>query len=629
MIFLLRTSLSRNLGDIGNPALYSVSRVGTKVLIDKYIDEVVRQLNMICDTETADLTLDDKLDFFLNTRQSFGRTALLLSGGATLGLNHIGVIKALHECHLLPRIISGASVGSLIAALVCSKTDAELMDAIRVDNLNANALEDPAESGSFIHRISRFLKHGVLFDVEVLISCVRANIGDVTFHEAYNRTRRILNITVSSSTKFEMPKLLNYITAPNVLIWSAVAASCAIPFFYRSAPLMARDKSGKIVPWNPSGHRWIDGSVENDLPMDRLSEMFNVNHFIVCQVNPHVVPFLKPTGGTMKSALSLHPALKSAFFLCTSEFQHRLNQLIELDIFPTMLYRIQNVISQRYDGDITIVPDIKWKDYLQLVSNPTPQSLFDSIVRGERATWPQISIVRNHCQIELNLDEILYRLRIRKLDMNLPGNPYQKLYQPVARVPHNPYSTMPKDLAQTLQTLVSHPTRNTLNMEKENNETLASSNTPVLSRSHSFTNTKSATLLHTSRMPNANDWESSSSNGDLHETSAPARRVKSMNRFQVISDFDQPLPAKAVSKLLESETKSRPKKQHRRKHASRSSPSSPIAASLGPSFTMTPLSSGGGAASSSDESSRSPDGRGRKVRPSRSDGDLRTEHRNN
>ena len=29
---------------------------------------------------------------------------------------------------------------------------------------------------------------------------------------------------------------------------------------------------------------YSDGSVENDLPMQQLSELFNVNHFIVSQV---------------------------------------------------------------------------------------------------------------------------------------------------------------------------------------------------------------------------------------------------------------------------------------------------------------------------------------------------------
>lgn len=110
-------------------------------------------MNWICD-EPADpnndpnLDLKAKHDFFMNIRQSFGRTALLLSGGGTLGalsmfpcafhvftpydmykflgLNHIGVIKCLHEAQLLPRIISGASSGSIMASLVCTKTNDEL-----------------------------------------------------------------------------------------------------------------------------------------------------------------------------------------------------------------------------------------------------------------------------------------------------------------------------------------------------------------------------------------------------------------------------------------------------------------------------------------------------------------------
>ena len=32
---------------------------------------------------------------------------------------------------------------------------------------------------------------------------------------------------------------------------------------------------------------YTDGSIERDLPMQQISELFNVNHFIVSQVNPH------------------------------------------------------------------------------------------------------------------------------------------------------------------------------------------------------------------------------------------------------------------------------------------------------------------------------------------------------
>lgn len=56
----------------------------------------------------------------------YGRPALLLSGGALLGLYHFGVIKTLFEQDLLPRTISGSSMGSIMAAWTCCHTDDEL-----------------------------------------------------------------------------------------------------------------------------------------------------------------------------------------------------------------------------------------------------------------------------------------------------------------------------------------------------------------------------------------------------------------------------------------------------------------------------------------------------------------------
>jgi hypothetical protein len=54
-------------------------------LIEDYNSEVIRQLNMICDTESDEFPTAAKLEFFTHTRQAFGRTALLLSGGAAMG----------------------------------------------------------------------------------------------------------------------------------------------------------------------------------------------------------------------------------------------------------------------------------------------------------------------------------------------------------------------------------------------------------------------------------------------------------------------------------------------------------------------------------------------------------------
>ncbi|CAG8784048.1 7370_t:CDS:10 [Gigaspora margarita] len=350
MTFLLKTSLARNLADMGQPKLYAYTHIGTKKLIENYIAEVVKQMNIICDTESDDISTKDKLEFFINTRQSFGRTALLLSGGATFGLAHIGVIKCLYECKLLPRIISGASSGSIFAAILCTKTDDEIPETLRKlssTGFHLEVFERSSTPETWLIRINRFLKQGVLFDADILTECMRHNIPDMTFQEAYNRTRRILNITVSTSTVYEMPRLLNYLTAPDVknLIPSTVS---------------------RLVGW-----------------------------------------FL---------------------FFAISELEHRLTQLSEFGVMPSLLYRTKAIMSQRYYGDITIVPNISYTDFFRILSNPTPEVVQKATLRGERATWPKISIIRNHCQIELTLDEIVYRLRRRQLGDSFPTRNSEELY---------------------------------------------------------------------------------------------------------------------------------------------------------------------------------------------------------
>jgi len=60
--------------------------------------------------ESDSLTNETKLSFLHSTRHAYGRSALLLSGGATMGLFHLGMVKTLWEQKLLPRIISGATL---------------------------------------------------------------------------------------------------------------------------------------------------------------------------------------------------------------------------------------------------------------------------------------------------------------------------------------------------------------------------------------------------------------------------------------------------------------------------------------------------------------------------------------
>lgn len=60
--------------------------------------------------------------------------------------------------------------------------------------------------------------------------------------------------------------------------------------------------------------------------------------------------------------------------------------------------RLENVLSQRYLGDITIAPELSFKDVSKILSNPDFESANNFIERGERATWPSkyIYIIKNY-----------------------------------------------------------------------------------------------------------------------------------------------------------------------------------------------------------------------------------------
>jgi TAG lipase/steryl ester hydrolase/phospholipase A2/LPA acyltransferase len=423
MLNLVRTALVRDLGGMGNRSLYQHSHIGTKDLIERYIDSTIDTIRALVEMSKYSLPdgleTKDILEQVVYARQAFGRSALLLSGGATFGMNHVGVLKALYETRLLPRIISGASAGSIVCAVLCTRTDEEIPDVLASFPFGDLAVfEEQGKEDGILDRLRRLLTEGSWIDIKHLTRVMHDLLGDMTFQEAYNRTRRILNICVSSASVYELPRLLNYVTAPNVMIWSAVAASCSVPLVFSSAQLLVKNPAtGENSPWNPTPQHWIDGSVDNDLPMTRLAEMFNVNHFIVSQVNPHVVPFLvKDEEAISKDAQSDSAGPGFVYTLTNlakDEALHRLQVMAELGIFPNLVTKCKSILSQKYSGDITILPAIDYKDFPRMLKNPTSDFLVQACLCGEKATWPKLSRIRNHCAVELELDAAVQTLRTR------------------------------------------------------------------------------------------------------------------------------------------------------------------------------------------------------------------------
>lgn len=129
LIHLIRTHAVRGIGGISSPKLYKTCFTGTKNLIEDYHEEFIKSLEYISLLPPEKFPFTQKLEFFAETRHAFGRSALLLSGGAGLGLYHFGILKILFEERVIPRIITGSSIGSIIASAVCT-TKMEDLDKV-------------------------------------------------------------------------------------------------------------------------------------------------------------------------------------------------------------------------------------------------------------------------------------------------------------------------------------------------------------------------------------------------------------------------------------------------------------------------------------------------------------------
>lgn len=405
LAFELCEGLHGNLGNLANPALYGCARVGTKQLIETYIGEVARCLDFLCAGDFADFPHAEKIRFFKRSAIAFGRSALMLSGGGTLGMFHLGVIKALHQQQLLPRVLSGSSAGAIIASAVAVRQDDEVDALLQPGGLNLDAFRALG--------LQEALRGGALMDSRQLEQCLASNLGEYSFVEAFDRTGRIVSITISPAQPHQQGRLLNYLTAPHVLLQRAVLASCAVPGVFAPVSLQARDYDGRVVPYMP-GKLWADGTLSSDLPMLRLARLHNINHYIVSQVNPHVVPFLSRLEREAREGRGLAPLARE---LIRNGSRGAL-QLARKHLDPygggRVLNKLDNIVSQRYSGDVNIFPQIGQQRVTRLFSNPTDADIQAYIAQGERATWPSIERIRLQTWISRTFEVCLQQLKARE-----------------------------------------------------------------------------------------------------------------------------------------------------------------------------------------------------------------------
>ena len=172
-----------------------------------------------------------------------GPFTLVLSGGGLKGLAHIGVLRALEERGLVPTLVVGSSIGSLIGAAWAAGVPLRQMEA-RARAVRRRDIFQVASTDVAFRR----LLAPALYRREPLEFLVRSLVGEVTFRDL---PRRLLVNTADLHSGIQvmwgLPGLLDTKVA------DAVVASCALP--------------GIFPPRMINGRAYVDGAVVENLPV--------------------------------------------------------------------------------------------------------------------------------------------------------------------------------------------------------------------------------------------------------------------------------------------------------------------------------------------------------------------------
>jgi len=401
LLFNLNEGIHGNMGGMGNAALYEKARFGTKQLIVDYVEEIVSALQHLASPEVDDISIEEKLDFFNRADHCFGRSAFMMSGSGSLLYFHVGVVKALLGQNLLPNVLSGSSGGAFVGSLVSSHSDSELLERLQPDRLVA----DIEEIIGYSKRAPKYRPS--VMPIDEIRRVIDHMIPDLTFQEALQRTGRHLNVSIAPAEAHQRSRLLNAITSPNVYLREAVQASGAVPGVYPPVTLAAKNHLGDKQAYLPS-EKWVDGSVSDDMPAKRLARLYGVNHYIVSQTNPHVIPFVTDSKRRQDTIGVWRDAGTKAARAWVNAGVTTLEKPLSLS--PT-LSRMTNlamsVINQDYVGDINILPTNRFFNPFRVLAFLDEKEIRELVSAGEKSTWPKIEMIRTQTRISRTLDRIM------------------------------------------------------------------------------------------------------------------------------------------------------------------------------------------------------------------------------
>ncbi|MEG2360149.1 patatin-like phospholipase family protein, partial [Acinetobacter sp.] len=235
------------------------------------------------------------------------------------------------------------------------------------------------------------------------------NLGDMTFAEAQKASGLHINIAVAPYDASQDARIMNAYTSPDLLVWSAALASCAVPILFPPVRLTSKRYDGEYTPYMAATH-WVDGSVRSDFPQEKMARLYNINYTIASQVNPHIVPFMQDEVSRFRKDMLSWPERiirRQGKVITKGLMDFARERAGNVPPVRRLLDHGYGVVDQLYYGNVNIVGNHSLRHYSYMLQNPRPY-LFKILQReGERATWPKISLIEIHARVGKTIQHCL------------------------------------------------------------------------------------------------------------------------------------------------------------------------------------------------------------------------------
>lgn len=197
------------------------------------------------------------------------KLGICLSGGGIRGFSHIGALIALEQAGIKPDLISGASAGSIIAALYSygmsfnDMIDCATSSTKNMYDINYLGILKALVKAPFLKelRIDGLIKgdkiEKLVFDVTGGANLSKLKIPTAILGTDINQGRQVVY------TNATLPESEDMVQIKDTYISHAVRASIAIPGVF--AP--------QHTPYNGTELTVVDGGVKDNLPFDLLMSM--------------------------------------------------------------------------------------------------------------------------------------------------------------------------------------------------------------------------------------------------------------------------------------------------------------------------------------------------------------------